>query len=422
MRQVVVGLQFGDEGKGKITDFLTGKDTIIVRYNGGTNAGHTVSVDGKEFKFHLMPAGSLVSQEVFLGNGMVIDPFAFLQEYEKIREENPELKVHISEGANVVTEIHKFIDRAEEESRENRIGTTSHGIGPTYEEKYSRNGIRIEDLGDKEKLVKKIKLLCRTKKSLLEKSNYSDPAEIDRVAASLYSVWEKIKDYVERTEITLWGYVDSDRNMLFEGANGALLDIDFGTYPFVTSSNTISGAIHNGSGVSMRKIHRVVGVAKAYTTRVGEGPFPTELSGKDGEKLRESGSEYGTTTGRPRRVGWLDLPILKYTTRLNDVDILAITKIDVLGSMKEIKVCKDYGKDRGVMEVLQGKVKANPQYEIFDGWGNLAEDEKSMIIERGKGHMPEEMEKYISFIEKIIEKPVKIISLGKNRKTTLVRE
>ncbi|MCL4323244.1 MAG: adenylosuccinate synthase [Candidatus Thermoplasmatota archaeon] len=423
MRSLVLGLQFGDEGKGKITDFISGKDSVLVRYNGGTNAGHTVVTGKGTFKFHLLPAGSLRSKTIVLGNGMVIDPEALISEIKTILPENPELRILVSSAANVVTKLHKAIDKSQEEMRgASKIGTTSHGIGPTYEEKYSRNGIRIEDLKDVNIVRKKLSLISKMRESELRGTEYQSEEKLDELANELASSWPSIKNFVTRTESFLFESVRSGEEMVFEGGHGTLLDIDFGSYPYVTSSNTVSGAIHTGSGVSLRKINRIIGVIKSYTSRVGEGPFPTELKGQEADKLREAGSEYGTTTGRPRRVGWLDIPLIKYASELNDVDELSITKLDVLGAFKEISICKSY--DHSItnpMNVLLGFEKTVPEYITMDSWGILKESEIQHIVETGYKSVPQEMKDYIGTIEKMCNKPVKIISIGKIRESTIIK-
>ncbi len=424
MRSLVLGLQFGDEGKGKITDFISKAGSVIVRYNGGTNAGHTVVTEKGTFKFHLLPAGSLRAESIVLGNGMVIDPDALVKEIESIRQENRDLKIYVSSAANVVTNLHKAIDRSQEEMRgENKIGTTSHGIGPTYEEKYSRNGIRMEDLADIDKIRRKLKLISKMRRSELENTEYNNDSKLEELATDLSKFWSSLGHYVCRTETVLYEMIRENREMVFEGGHGTMLDIDFGSYPYVTSSNTISGGVHTGSGVSLRKIQRIIGVVKSYTSRVGEGPFPTELHGVEADKLRETGGEYGTTTGRPRRVGWLDIPLVKYASELNDVDELSLTKLDVLGTFKNIKICTDYGKDvKNPINVLTGIEKSETSYIEMDSWGVLKEDEIRDMVKRGYSSLPTEMRHYIETVETLSGKPVHIISIGRIRDSTIQKK
>ncbi len=423
MRNLVLGLQFGDEGKGKITDFISQEDSVLVRYNGGTNAGHTVVTGKGKFKFHLLPAGSLKAESIVLGNGMVIDPEALVKEIGDVLVENPKLHIYISSAAHVVTRMHKFMDGAQERMRgDMKIGTTSHGIGPTYEEKYSRNGIRIEDLEDENRILRKLKFIRELRSSELQDSPFDD-IELEKIARELHEKWNYFSKYVTRTEYFLMDSVNNNRHMVFEGGHGTLLDIDFGTYPYVTSSNTISGALHTGSGISLRKIQRIIGVVKAYTSRVGEGPFPTELHGQEADRLREAGGEYGTTTGRPRRVGWLDIPLVNYAANLNDVDEISITKLDVLGEFKTIRICKSYGKNVKIpVDALLGKAVAEPEYIEMDSWGKMSESEIRHIVETGYEAVPPEMKDYVSMVEKLTGKPVKVISIGQIRESTVVRK
>ena len=423
MRNLVLGLQFGDEGKGKVTDFISQENSVLVRYNGGTNAGHTVVTKKGKFKFHLLPAGSLKASSIVLGNGMVIEPEALVNEISDVLAENPHLKIHISSAAHVVTRLHKYMDGAQEKMRgEMKIGTTSHGIGPTYEEKYSRNGIRVEDLGNRDTVLKKLSFIRELRSSELTESPFNNE-ELEKIADELHEKWQYFRSFVGRTEYFLFDAVSKNEHMVFEGGHGTMLDIDFGTYPYVTSSNTISGALHTGTGISLRKIDRIIGVVKAYTSRVGEGPFPTELHGKDADLLREAGGEYGTTTGRPRRVGWLDIPLVNYAAMLNDVDEIAITKLDVLGQFRNIRICTSYGKNvKEPVNALLGKEKAEPEYVEMDSWGKIGEGEIEQIVESGYDAVPEEMKNYISTVERLTGKPVKIVSIGQIRESTVVRK
>ncbi len=424
MIKLILGLQFGDEGKGKITDFVSDEKSILVRYNGGTNAGHTVVTDRGKFKFHLLPAGSLRAKTVVLGNGMVIDPFALIEEIKGIIKENLRLDIRISSAASVVTDLHKNIDREQENLRgDMKIGTTSHGIGPTYEEKYSRNGIRISDLSSLETIIRKLRLIREIRQSELRNSPYLEDEKLLELAKNLHSTWDFIGKFVCSTETFLMDSVEKGEKMIFEGGHGSLLDIDFGTYPYVTSSNTISGSMHTGSGISLRKVNTIIGVVKSYTSRVGEGPFPTELHGNEAESLRTAGGEYGTTTGRPRRVGWLDIPLIRYASSLNDIDELAMTKLDVLGSRKIIKICTSYGKKiNNPMNALLGAETAEPEYIEMDGWGTLGNDEIEKIVSKGYDSVPEKMKEYIETVEKLVGKKISIVSIGQIRGSTILKK
>ncbi len=423
MISVIMGLQFGDEGKGKITDFISKNYDEVVRFNGGSNAGHTVVINGEKFKFHLIPSGALQSNTVILGNGMVIDPEELISEIELLKKSNKKIIIKISSGAHIVTKMHKFLDKKEESIRSKlNIGTTSQGIGPTYEDKYGRTGIRMIDLSNKDILKNKINTIYNMKMELLKDSIYNDENERNKMVDELYLFGQSILKYMDYTEIIINNDYNNGKSILFEGAQGGMLDIDFGIYPFVTSSNTISGALSTGSGFSYRKVDKVIGVFKAYTSKVGSGPFPSEILNDD--TLRNLGNEYGTTTGRPRRVGWLDLPLLRYTIMINDVDSLAITKLDILGKLDKIKVVTKYifnGKEINYFpKRLEDFDKLKLEYKEFEGWGSIENDKN--IINNGYSALPEKMKKYIEFIEDETNKSIDIISLGEDRKMTITKQ
>ncbi len=366
---VVVGMQFGDEGKGKIIDFLAKDADIVARFQGGANAGHTVIVGGKTFKLHQIPSGIISGKEVMLGNGMVIDPEALIQEINFLKQVGLDVsKIVISERAHVVTNAHKELD-----GKDSKIGTTKKGIGPAYTDKVSRKGLRMLDVI----------------------GNYPE-----------------IKKYLADVSYKINDAIIQGKNILLEGAQGTLLDVDHGTYPFVTSSNTVAGGACVGVGISPNKISKIIGVIKAYTTRVGGGPFPTELTDELGEKIRENGKEFGTTTGRPRRCGWLDLVMLKYAKMLNGVDEIMITKLDVLNGLDEIKVCIAYeigGKEVFELPADTKKLEiAKPIYKTFKGWKNI----------EGKT-LPTEARDYLSFISKELETPITLVSIGPDRENTI---
>lgn len=424
MITVVLGLQFGDEGKGKITDFLTSHYQVAVRFSGGNNAGHTVVVDGKKYKFRLISSGSLQSETVILGNGMVIEPFALLEEIDTLRESKGKAKIRISKMAHVVTPMHKFLDVKEEEVRGKlSLGTTAQGIGPTYEDKYARTGIRMADLLDPEIIRQKIETIYMMKQSLLADSEFADSKRREQIVRDLFEAGKKLEPYLEYTEVTLRRLYDSGKSIIFEGAQATMLDIDFGMYPFVTSSNAVAGAISTGAGFPFRKVDYVLGVAKAYMSKVGAGPFPTEMLGKEADDLRELAGEYGTATGRPRRVGWLDLPMLKYTTALNDVDGIALTRLDTLGDLDRIKVCTSYRRDGKELDYIPRSFKdmegLDLVYTEFDSWGKIDHE----IIKQDKYQaLPQNLRNYISLIEKELGIPVDVLSLGEGRENTLIRD
>lgn len=423
MITVILGLQFGDEGKGKVTDYLSENFSTVVRFNGGNNAGHTVVTDQGSYKFYLIPAGALRSRNVILGNGMVIDPFGLLEEISKLKLVRADVQIKISRMAHVVTPLHKYLDKAEEEVRAKlRIGTTAQGIGPTYEDKYARTGIRMVDLLNREILHDKVETIFRMKRALLEGSEYESEEARAEMVDRLIKAGEEISRYLDYTEDAIFSVYEQGENILFEGAQGTMLDIDFGIYPFVTSSNTLAGAISIGSGFPFRKVDRVIGVVKGYTSKVGSGPFPTELTDDLGNRLRDFGNEYGTTTGRPRRVGWLDLNLLSYAVRLNDVDSLVITKIDTLGMLDKILVGEGYTLDGREIDYIPRNLeeleKVRVKYREFRTWGDLSHlgtDGKKVEY----SDLPKEVHEYIDYIEEKIKRPVEIVSVGASREKTI---
>lgn len=429
MITAVVGIQFGDEGKGKIVDFLSGRFNYVVRFNGGRNAGHTVVVEDRKFKFHLVPSGALRTKNVVLGNGVVVDVHALIDEIEMAKEINPGINVFLSNRAHVVTPLHKLLDKKEEDVRGPlRIGTTFEGIGPAYADKYARTGIRVEDLLSPSLIRQKLDLITKMKSSLLgdEMPSYRD---LDNMAKQLHEDGLELQNYITSTEKLINDSFERGENILFEGANGSLLDIDFGIFPFVTSSSTIAGFISSGAGFSFRKVNDVVGVVKAYVSRVGAGPFPTEIAGEPAERLREYGHEYGTTTGRPRRIGWLDIPALKYSILLSDVDTLAVTNLDTLGKMDEIYVGEKY-EIQGVEEELldpdtrslHRKGDMSVKLRKMKTWGEMEDPLKKEIVQAGPEALPAELREYISMIEELTGKRVGIVSFGSGRKNTIIMD
>ncbi len=422
MNRLVVGSQWGDEGKGKVVDILTEEADVIVRYQGGSNAGHTVCVKDKKFILHLIPSGILHENKVcVIGNGVVVDPESFLEEKATLEELGFEVgaeRLMISEKAHLVMPYHKEFDsRREAVLGKNKLGTTKRGIGPAYTDKHARIGIRVCDLLNEDILKEKI---------------YSNVEEINRVA-ELYGIekfnseeifekykgyGERLKPYIRNTVYYLNGVFRNKRRILFEGAQGSMLDIDFGTYPFVTSSNPTVGGAFVGTGLPYKAIDSVLAVVKAYTTRVGNGPFPSELNDKMGDFIRDKGAEYGATTGRPRRCGWLDLVVVKYAVMINGADELALTKLDVLDGIDEIKVCVGYeydGKKIGyIPSQLDDYAKCKPIYKTFKGWDSTKGFERYEDL-------PENARKYIEFIERFIGVRFSIISTGAERNETIRR-
>ncbi len=394
---IVVGAQFGDEGKAKITDLLAKNANVVVRYQGGCNAGHTVVVDGNTYKFRLIPSGILYKGSTcILGPGMVIDPRAFLEEIEALLQRGlDDSGLKISAHAHVTMPYHLTIDAAEETSRgEHKIGTTKRGIGPTYADKCARTGIRIEDLLDRDVLQTKLEWLVPRKNIILERLYNLPPLKVGDILDEYVIYADKMAKYVSDTAAIIFQSVRERKNILFEGAQGTLLDLDHGSYPYVTSSSPSAGGACVGAGIGPTIIDRVIGVSKAYMTRVGEGPFPTEQTGDAGEKLRQIGTawaEIGVNTGRPRRCGWFDCVLGRYAVRINGLDCLAITKLDVLDDFDEIKVCVAY-KDAVTKEVFKDLpsigntfARMEPVYETFPGW------KESTNMAKNAGELPKKL-------------------------------
>ncbi len=419
--KIVVGSQWGDEAKAKIVDFLAHDADYVVRFQGGANAGHTVIVDGNEFIFHLIPAGIMYPDKVcIIGNGVVLDPTALMDEIADLRARGIEVKgrLFISQKAHLVMPYHKLLDTASEKHKgKNSIGTTGRGIGPAYRDKAARVGIRIVDLLNRDTFAEKLAANVRDANEHLSKIYGYETLDVDEILEAFLEFDRKIDPYVTDISLLLHDAIKSGKTVLFEGAQGALLDIDHGTYPFVTSSNTIAGAACIGTGIGPTDVDEVIGVMKAYTTRVGNGPFPTELNGSFGDKIREIGGEYGATTGRPRRCGWFDSIIAKYATRINGLSSLAITKLDVLDSLPEIKICTGYKYKGRVLtnfpvecSVLE---KVEPIYETHPGWKTPTKHIRDFDA------LPPKARSYLNRISDITETPIKLVSVGSDREETI---
>ena len=428
---IVIGAQWGDEGKAKIVDLLSRNADYIVRYQGGSNAGHTVTTNGKKYKFHLIPSGVLYPDKVcMIGPGCVIDPIVLLKEMEHLQEQGISIDgLQISTAAHVTLPYHLIIDKAQEEARgSKKIGTTCRGIGPTYADKSARSGLRMCELIEPEELLNKLRMLIPEKNIILERLYGLEPLSIEEVYRDYLEYGRRLKLFVFDTAAVIWEAGKERENILFEGAQGTLLDLDHGTYPYVTSSNPVAGGACVGSGVGPNFIDRVIGVTKAFTTRVGEGPFPTEISGQEAKILRAEGTaweEIGTTTGRSRRVGWLDSVLLRYAIRINGMDCLALTKLDVLDDLEEIFICTSY-KDIRTGEIFKDlPAKANflkyvePIYECLPGWH---QENKSSAQARTVADLPDGALKYVKYLEQILEIPITIVSVGPNREQTIVLE
>lgn len=421
---VVVGLQYGDEGKGKITDVLSAKSDYVVRFQGGDNAGHTVYAGEEKFVLHLLPSGVLqCAGKCIIANGVVVNPKAFLKEIGQIEEKNMRTDhVFISRRAHVIMPYHILLDTyREEEAGGTHIGTTKKGIGPCYEDKIARVGIRMVDLLNPEVLSEKIRKNLKIKNSLFEKYFEKPTLEFDAIYNEFLELGEKLKDRIVDTEVELNQAIHDGKNILFEGAQAAMLDIDFGTYPYVTSSSPTTGGVCSGAGVPPTSLQNLIGVAKAYTTRVGEGPFPTELDNELGEKIRQIGFEFGATTGRPRRTGWLDLVSLKHATMINGINNLVITKLDVLSRISPLKIATKYKTEDGkIIDYFTSSTtklyKYEPIYEELEGW------EEDITNARTYEELPKNAKTYIEFIEKYLGINVYLVSVGPERTQNIIRK
>ena len=425
---VVVGMQFGDESKGAVVDYMAKDVDMVVRFNGGANAGHTVVVGGLKLKFRLIPSGALRGKKLVIGNGVVVDPRVLIDEIEMVRNAGFEPDLLVSRKAHVVMPYHKIIDAGKVASS---LGTTRRGIGPTYSDKMRRTeAIRVNDLvGDNFK--RKLNEVLRAKlHELLVFNIINSENELSEYIKGIHDEYSRygefLRPYAGNASILVNEALDDGKTVLFEGAQGTLLDVDHGTYPYVTSSNPIAGGACVGVGVGPTKINKVVGVTKAYTTRVGTGPFVTEIHGDLGDRIRERGGEYGTVTGRPRRCGWLDLPMLRYSIILSDISEIAMRKLDVLEGIDPIKVCVAYefnGEEREVMTPFVEELEmCKPVYEELEGWGKIGPKSWERIARQGYEALPSQAKKYIEFIEEQLSVPIKMIGVGPKRETTIVRD
>ncbi|NEO32940.1 MAG: adenylosuccinate synthase [Symploca sp. SIO3C6] len=420
---VVIGAQWGDEGKGKVTDLLSRSADVVVRYQGGVNAGHTVVVKGQTFKLHLIPSGILYPDtKCIIGSGTVIDPAVLIEELDQIEALGISTKnLLISETAHVTMPYHRLIDKASEERRGNqKIGTTGRGIGPTYADKSERTGIRVLDLIEKEALQQQLNWTINYKNVILEKLYNLPPLDPTVVIEQYQAYAERLRPHVVDSSLKIYEAIEEKRNILFEGAQGTLLDLDHGTYPYVTSSNPVAGGACVGAGVGPTMIDRVIGVAKAYTTRVGEGPFPTELEGTLGELLCARGAEFGTTTGRRRRCGWFDSVIGRYAVRINGIDCLAITKLDVLDTLEEIKVCLAYEIDGERCDHFPSSSRkfsrCLPIYKTLPGWQQSTSECRTLE------DLPSQALDYLKFLAELMAVPIALVSLGASREQTIIVE
>ncbi|MCB2230125.1 adenylosuccinate synthase [bacterium] len=419
--RVVVGCQWGDEGKGKIVDLLAAQSDVIARFQGGANAGHTIHVDGRKYVLHLIPSGIIQpGKTCVIGNGVVLDPIDFRTELDFLTEEGIEYKgrLFVSPATNLVLPYHKLIDAVEEESRgTGSIGTTKRGIGPAYVDKVARHGIRVADLFEPERLRRRLDYQRTIKSRYLEGST-DERADLDRTYNMLLEMAEILRPMVVDVSLLLHKSYREGKVMLYEGAQGCMLDVDLGTYPFATSSNTTTGGALTGLGIGPKMIDEVVGVVKAYTTRVGSGPFPTELIDDCGEEIRRLGDEYGATTGRPRRCGWLDLVALRHAVRINGVDSIAITKLDVLDNQAELKVCTHYeleGQTIDQVPLDMAKLQyVKPVYKAIPGWQADTTGITSF------DDLPEKAKAYLNYIADDLGVVIRVVSTGAKREETIM--
>lgn len=417
---VVVGTQWGDEGKGKITDFLAEKAGVVARYQGGNNAGHTIWIKGIEYKLHLIPSGIFYPEKIcVVGNGMVVNPAALVKELEYLKDKGVSTEgLRISDRAHLVLPYHIKLDELEEESKgDAKIGTTKKGIGPAYMDKAARIGIRMIDLIDEEEFAAALKRNLALKNDLLVKLYGAEPFDFDAIFTEYMGYAETLRPYITDTSVVLNDEIDRGTDILFEGAQASMLDIDQGTYPYVTSSNPAAGGVTIGAGVGPTKIDKVVGVVKAYSTRVGDGPFPTELLDETGDFIREAGREYGTTTGRPRRCGWFDALVVRHARRVSGLSGMALTRLDILTGMPELKVCVAYTLNGETVREFPTSLKAlaqcQPVYETLPGW---TEDISGV---RNFDELPENAKAYIRKIEEVTNVPLAILSVGPGREQTI---
>ena len=419
---VIVGAQWGDEGKGKIVDLLAQHSDVVCRYQGGPNAGHTIVADGQTYKFRHMPSGILWGKSCVLGAGCVVDPGVFIEELDDLEARGVSTEqVHLSGNAQLIMPWHVALDRASERRLGKlQIGTTRRGIGPAYGDKAARLGIRVQDLLDAKILREKIAVALAEKNHWLERVYGAEPVDLEDVSHGYEGYAQRLRAYIADTSLLVDRALRERRFVLFEGAQGTLLDLDHGTYPFVTSSNPVAGAAATGIGIGPNRIDAVLGVAKAYLTRVGEGPFPTEIEGPDQEKVRELGGEYGTVTGRERRCGWLDLVGLRYAARLNGFTSLALTKLDVLSTFSELPVCVRYrlrdGTETEEFPAHQSDFHhCEPVYEVLEGW------EEPLDGMDDVSRLPEAARRYVAFVEEQVGVEVSLIGTGKAREHVLAQ-
>ncbi len=413
----VIGLQWGDEGKGKIIDILAKDYDVVVRYQGGGNAGHTLIIGDEKYIFHLIPSGILhPDKKCVIGNGIVLDPKLFLDEIEGLSKRNINVSgnLFVSDRAHVVLPYHKKLDLLiEKQKGVSMIGTTGRGLGPCYTDKIARTGIRIAELLNKDQFKEKLKIIVEEKNRLFVNLYNDEPLSWEDIYEEYSAYADKISPFVCDTVDLIARAVEDNKKILFEGAQGTLLDVDFGTYPYTTSSNTVAGGVSSGLGVSPKQIHNIIGITKAYTTRVGSGPFPTEVDGEQGEHIRKKGGEFGSTTGRPRRCGWFDAVAIQHSIRISGVDSLIVTKLDVLDDQETIRICTGYKYENKVYKNFPADIETlnncEPVYEEVSGWREDTTEVRSV------DGLPEKARSYIGTIESIVGVKVGMVSVGPER-------
>ncbi len=420
---VVVGTQWGDEGKGKVVDMLTEYADLVVRYQGGNNAGHTLVVNGEQTICHLIPSGILhKGKRCLIGNGLVVDPEVLLGEMEELRSKGVEItpeNLSLSEKAHIIMPYHRAIDLAREEAKgKKKLGTTGRGIGPCYEDKVARVGIRAIDMTEPDTLSEKIKVNLEEKNFYLTEFLNSEPLDYDSIYESYLRMGEILKPYIRDVSLEIEKAILKGKRILFEGAQGTHLDVDHGTYPYVTSSNPVAGTACSGAGIGPDKLNHINGIVKAYTTRVGAGPFPTELNDETGDYIQERGAEFGATTGRRRRCGWLDMVLIKDSIRLNGLNSISITKLDVLSGLKKIKICVEYELDGERVGSRPASLKrlsrCKPVYEELPGW------DQDISSVRSWDELPDETKRYLLRIQELSGIPISIVSVGPMREQTII--
>jgi len=422
---VVVGTQWGDEGKGKVVDLLTARADLVVRYQGGANAGHTLVVDGQQYIFHLIPSGILYEdKKCLIGNGVVVDPEVLLEEINDLKKAGIEVtpkRLSLSDKAHLIMPYHRAIDLARETAKgKGKIGTTGRGIGPCYEDKMARTGVRVVDLTEPEALEEKIRANLKEKNAYLTKLLDAEALDAKPIVDKYLEMAAKLGVFITDVSVELAQGLNANKKVLFEGAQGTHLDVDHGTYPFVTSSNPLAGAVCTGAGIGPHQLHHVVCIVKAYTTRVGAGPFLTELTDKTGDYIQERGKEFGATTGRRRRCGWLDMVVVRDSARLNGLDSLAITKLDVLTGLETLKICVNYEFEGERIDQRPASLKkmaqCSPVYMELSGW------QEDISQAREMSQLPQQARVYVGAIEELAGIPISIISVGAGREETIVVE